>query len=166
MCVCGGGWWCSVCFESVSGLLKTALCAVSLFQVQGDLEDLESVLGDGDIRRPVGTGSCSALVKLLPGNRDLYIAQDTWNGYESMLRILKVYKFPWKTLANGTGEVAYGTGEVANGTGEIANGTGEVGNGTCEVGDGIVGNGTGEVGDGIVGNGTGEVGNGTGERHR
>ena len=101
----GGG---SVCCESVSGLLKTALCAVSLFQVQGDLEDLESVLGDGDIRRLVGTGSCSALVKLLPGNRDLYVAQDTWNGYESMLRILKVYKFPWKTLANGTGEAANG----------------------------------------------------------
>ena len=113
MCVWGGGGvegGCSVCSESVSGLLKTALCAVSLFQVEGDLDALESVLGDGDIRRPVGTGSCSALVKLLPGNRDLYVAQGTWTGYESMLRILKVYKFPWKTLANGTGEVAYGTG--------------------------------------------------------
>ena len=76
-----------------------------MFQVGGDIEDLESVLTNGQRRRPLGSGSCSALVKLLEGNKDLYVAQDTWNGYESMLRILKVYDFPWKTVPNGTGEM-------------------------------------------------------------
>ncbi|KAK7087515.1 putative phospholipase B-like 2 [Littorina saxatilis] len=70
-----------------------------LFQVDGDIEDLESVLGDSKIHRPLGSGSCSALVKLLPGNKDLYVAQDTWTTFQSMLRILKVYNFPWKMSA-------------------------------------------------------------------
>ena len=38
-----------------------------------------------------GHGHCSALIKLLPDNADLFVAQDTWNGFESMLRILKKY---------------------------------------------------------------------------
>lgn len=38
-----------------------------------------------------GNGHCSALVKLLPNNSDLFVAQDTWNGFESMLRIVKKY---------------------------------------------------------------------------
>ena len=39
----------------------------------------------------LGSGSCSALVKLLPGNQDLYVSHDTWNSYQSMLRVLKKY---------------------------------------------------------------------------
>ncbi|KAL8560033.1 hypothetical protein ACOMHN_041503 [Nucella lapillus] len=78
-----------------------------LFQVDGDMEDLQSVFGDdGPIHRPVGSGSCSALVKLLPGNRDLYVSQDTWNSYQAMLRILKVYDFPWNMIANGKEKIA------------------------------------------------------------
>ena len=37
--------------------------------------------------------SCSALVKILPNNEDLYVAHDTWNSYQSMLRMLKKYDF-------------------------------------------------------------------------
>ncbi|PVD33062.1 hypothetical protein C0Q70_08510 [Pomacea canaliculata] len=72
-----------------------------MFQVGGDFEDLESVLGKPDIQRPLGSGSCSALVKVLPDNSDLYVAQDTWNNYQGMLRILKVYNFSF-SLVDGT----------------------------------------------------------------
>ena len=74
-----------------------------MFQVGGDFEDLEAVLGDGQSKRPLGSGSCSALVKLLDKNSDLYVAQDTWTTFNSMLRILKVYDFPWKMITNGSG---------------------------------------------------------------
>lgn len=66
-----------------------------MFQVGGDFDDLESVLGKSVPSQPKGSGSCSALVKLLPGNTDLYVAQDTWTTFQSMLRILKVYDFPF-----------------------------------------------------------------------
>lgn len=41
----------------------------------------------------MGTGHCSALLRLLPDFSDLYVAQDTWNDLPSMLRILKRYNF-------------------------------------------------------------------------
>ncbi len=37
--------------------------------------------------------SCSALIKVLPGASDIYTSHVTWNGYESMIRILKKYSF-------------------------------------------------------------------------
>ena len=65
----------------------------------GDLEDLEQAFNlDGkydNVTKLLGSGSCSALIKLLPGNQDLYIAHDTWNSYQSMLRILKKYTFSY-----------------------------------------------------------------------
>ena len=67
----------------------------SLFQIQGDLEDLESVLGKPQKSRVFGSGSCSALIKLFPGNKDLYVSHDTWSTYQSMLRILKRYNFAY-----------------------------------------------------------------------
>lgn len=74
----------------------------------GDLEDLEQAL---DIKgefanktRLLGSGSCSALIKILPGNEDLYVAHDTWNSYQSMLRMLKKYDFGfhWTTGKKGS----------------------------------------------------------------
>nr|XP_057926766.1 putative phospholipase B-like 2 [Doryrhamphus excisus] len=64
-----------------------------LFQMGGDLEDLESALNKSSLTRPLGSGSCSALIKLLPNNKDLLVSHDTWNGYQSMLRIMKKYNF-------------------------------------------------------------------------
>ena len=64
--------------------------------VFGDLEDLEQVFdinNEFNKTRILGSGSCSALIKILPGNQDLYVAHDTWNSYQSMLRILKKYDF-------------------------------------------------------------------------
>lgn len=39
---------------------------------------------------------CSALIKLLPNNSDLIVSQDTWTSFNSMIRIWKIYDFPWK----------------------------------------------------------------------
>ena len=64
-----------------------------MLQIGGDIEDLSSALKKPGFTRMPGNGHCSALVKLLPENGDLYVAQDTWSGFEAMLRILKKYDF-------------------------------------------------------------------------
>ncbi|CAB3977828.1 Hypothetical predicted protein [Paramuricea clavata] len=59
----------------------------------GGLDDLEHVLINDTVKqRVVGRGSCSALIKVLPNNKDLFISQVTWNSYSSMLRIYKLYE--------------------------------------------------------------------------
>ena len=72
----------------------------SLAQADGDLEDLEQALGKKEIRHVFGSGSCSALIKLLPGNKDLYISQVTWNSYSSMLRVFKFFDIPFTVSGN------------------------------------------------------------------
>ncbi len=79
---------------------KISFKSPSLFQISGDLEDLESALKKDGKKPFAGAGHCSALIKLLPGNRDLYVAHDTWNTYQGMLRIIKKYEFPFKTAEN------------------------------------------------------------------
>ncbi|KAM6155757.1 putative phospholipase B-like 2 [Rhynchocyon petersi] len=64
-----------------------------LLQLSGDLEDLEPALNKTTTSRALGSGSCSALIKLLPGQRDLLVAHNTWNSYQHMLRIIKKYSF-------------------------------------------------------------------------
>ncbi|XP_074015954.1 putative phospholipase B-like 2 [Numenius arquata] len=76
-----------------------------LLQLGGDLEDLESALNRSSPRRVLGSGSCSALLKLLPGHRDLLVAHDTWTSYQSMLRIIKKYTLPFRTSAAGNSEI-------------------------------------------------------------
>jgi len=76
-----------------------------MVQISGDLEDLEVVLhkAPSKRRRIFGSGSCSALVKVLPNNADILVSQDTWSTYQSMLRILKTYKFHYhQTAAKGS----------------------------------------------------------------
>jgi len=64
-----------------------------LFQIGGDLGDLENALKlEGKVNM-VGESHCSAIIKLTPGNKDLLSAQNTWSGYNTMLRILKKYSF-------------------------------------------------------------------------
>ncbi|XP_065707962.1 putative phospholipase B-like 2 [Patagioenas fasciata] len=76
-----------------------------LLQLGGDLEDLESALNRSSPRRVLGSGSCSALLKLLPGQRDLLVAHDTWTSYQSMLRIIKKYTLPFRTSASGNSQI-------------------------------------------------------------
>ena len=62
-----------------------------MMQLFGDLEDLEAALGGGNFSHVTGSGSCSALVKLLPHNQELYVSHDNWGDYNAMLRIFKRY---------------------------------------------------------------------------
>uniref|UniRef100_A0A8C6RSF5 Phospholipase B-like n=2 Tax=Nannospalax galili TaxID=1026970 RepID=A0A8C6RSF5_NANGA len=63
-----------------------------LLQISGDLEDLELVLNKTKTKSSLGSGSCSALIKLLPGQRDLLVAHNTWTSYQNMLRVIKKYQ--------------------------------------------------------------------------
>uniref|UniRef100_A0A8D2JJS9 Phospholipase B-like n=1 Tax=Sciurus vulgaris TaxID=55149 RepID=A0A8D2JJS9_SCIVU len=67
-----------------------------LLQISGDLEDLEPALNKTKTKAVLGSGSCSALIKLLPGQRDLLVAHNTWNSYQHMLRIIKKYSFQFR----------------------------------------------------------------------
>jgi len=86
---------------SKQGLDELPQNAFLLLQIQGDLEDLESALGGGTTSRVVGSGSCSALVKLLPGNSELLVSHDTWSDYHGMLRIFKHYDLKFR-MTNGS----------------------------------------------------------------
>ncbi|NXO99249.1 PLBLB protein, partial [Certhia brachydactyla] len=83
------------------GRITLAPFGFLLLQLGGDLEDLESALNRSAPQRVLGSGSCSALVKLLPGQRDLLVAHDTWTSYQAMLRIIKKYTLPFRTSAGG-----------------------------------------------------------------
>ncbi|XP_055555441.1 putative phospholipase B-like 2 [Falco cherrug] len=76
-----------------------------LLQLGGDLEDLESALNRSSPQRVLGSGSCSALLKLLPGHQDLLVAHDTWTSYQSMLRIIKKYTLPFRASASGNSQI-------------------------------------------------------------
>jgi len=74
-----------------------------MFQISGDLEDLEQALQKPEQFRlhAHGSGSCSALIMPLPDNSDLYFAHDTWSTYQGMLRIQKHYKFAYNASSSG-----------------------------------------------------------------
>ncbi|XP_074636174.1 putative phospholipase B-like 2 [Acropora palmata] len=71
-----------------------------LMQADGDLGDLQAVLGKKKYHHVQGSGSCSALIKLLPSNQDLYISQVTWNSYSSLLRVFKLIDTPFTVNGN------------------------------------------------------------------
>ncbi|CAE1174865.1 Putative phospholipase B-like 2,Putative phospholipase B-like 3,Phospholipase B-like protein B,Phospholipase B-like 1 [Acanthosepion pharaonis] len=68
-------------------------------QFASDLSDISLAL-DLPEKKPIRGGSCSAMIKLLNDNKDLYVAHDTWNHYSSMLRIIKSYDFAFHILPN------------------------------------------------------------------
>ncbi|VDL87928.1 unnamed protein product [Schistocephalus solidus] len=77
---------------------------LGLLQLSGDLSELTTALG---LKEPLQrwrhagreyhmpSPSCSALIKILPGQNDVYISQVTWQGYSSMLKVAKFYSFAW-----------------------------------------------------------------------
>ncbi|XP_031164586.1 putative phospholipase B-like 2 [Sander lucioperca] len=93
-----------------------------LFQMGGDLEDLESALDKSDQTRPLGSGSCSALIKLLPNNKELLVSHDTWNTYQSMLRIMKKYMFAFRVSPLGEDLLPGGTQAFSSYPGSIFSG--------------------------------------------
>ena len=62
------------------------------------MEDLANVFGmpgELDATPYFDQGHCSALIRLTPNNSDIYLAQATWSDLGSMLRVYKLYDFPF-----------------------------------------------------------------------
>merc|ERR1712241_953732 len=75
---------------------------IRFMNIFGDMEDLEEALKSQfnlDVNLPVvlGDGRCSALIKLLPNNSDLYVSQVAWTQFNAMTRISKRYHLAYKT---------------------------------------------------------------------
>lgn len=86
--------------------LKPDVTGLLLLFLSGDLSDIETALGGyNDGYKPfdhaLGTGSCSAIIKVLPDAKDLLVSQTTWNHYGAMLRILKKYDLSYHTITGG-----------------------------------------------------------------
>ncbi|KAM7289757.1 putative phospholipase B-like 2 [Ixodes scapularis] len=93
-----------------------------LLNVDGDLEDLEGALKRTVLRKVTGSGSCSALVKVLPGAEDLYFSQVTWSTYASMLRILKKYSFKFHSTFGSSELIPGHTATFSSSPGRIFSG--------------------------------------------
>uniref|UniRef100_A0A7N8XR03 Phospholipase B-like n=1 Tax=Mastacembelus armatus TaxID=205130 RepID=A0A7N8XR03_9TELE len=102
--------------------LEDMIISIELFQLGGDLEDLESALNKSSQTRPLGSGSCSALIKLLPNNKELLVSHDTWNTYQAMLRIMKKYIFAYQVSPLDNDLIPGGTQAFSSYPGSIFSG--------------------------------------------
>ena len=78
-------------------VLNTCLALYSALQFSGDLETLMQAFSDDKLPKVVGSGSCSALVRLTAKNEDIYFTHDTWSGFNTMLKVFKRYDLPYTT---------------------------------------------------------------------
>jgi len=61
-------------------------------------------------QRVAKTGHCSALIKLTPDNKDIFVGHTTWDDYSKMTRVFKYYNFPLEgasTMATKIGFSSY-----------------------------------------------------------
>ncbi|VDN99955.1 unnamed protein product [Rodentolepis nana] len=76
---------------------------IYLLQLNADIGEITEALGVYDDLKEGPNGksyflsraSCSALVKIFPEQKDIFISHNTWQGYESMLKVMKYYEFDW-----------------------------------------------------------------------
>lgn len=78
-------------YEASKMMPAMSLFDFKLLNLFGDLEDLEQALKKKNLKKVLGSGSCSALIKLFPNNAELAISHVTWNDFNAMLRIYKRY---------------------------------------------------------------------------
>lgn len=72
-----------------------------MLQLLGGLSSLEQALNrTSKHHADHGLGSCSALIKLLPDNKELFISHVTWTYYPMMLRVYKLYKLQFVNNTN------------------------------------------------------------------
>ena len=85
------------------------------FQIYGDFDDLVSALtaNNASLPRPeppnsvLGSGSCSAIIKVLPDNSDMLVGHNTWTKFTNMMRIYKLYELNYR-ISNDTNEIIPG----------------------------------------------------------
>jgi hypothetical protein len=78
---------------------------ILFINLSGDMEDLANVFGE-DIPADSSfdrKGRCSALLRVGPDTKDVFIAKATWSLLNSMLRMYKLYHFPC-TLDGSSGD--------------------------------------------------------------
>ena len=89
----------------------------SWFNIFGDMEEFEQMFAPQKVGRDwrvnkIGRrhmiGSCSALIKVLPETSDIFTSHVTWNGFESMIRILKKYNFEYRQTASSDSPLVSG----------------------------------------------------------
>lgn len=72
------------------------------------LNETEDPLDDHHWERRVAeTGHCSALIKVVDGNKDLMVGHTTWDDYSKMTRIFKYYNFPFDGAATMATKIAF-----------------------------------------------------------
>ncbi|XP_041349260.1 putative phospholipase B-like 2 [Gigantopelta aegis] len=98
-------------YSSVLGPISMDLdpLGIYLLQVYFELADLEKVLHADDVDDAWTNDHCSAIVKLMPHNADLYTAHNTWVGYSTMLRVLKKYSLRYHTSLESDSDYPVGS---------------------------------------------------------
>jgi hypothetical protein len=71
------------------------LSEILFLNLAPEIEDFEQFLSPETARYE---GHCSALIKPLTDGSDLFVGHSTWVSYDYMLRIMKKYKFAFKTI--------------------------------------------------------------------
>jgi len=70
---------------------------ILMLQLSGELFDLDKLFGKNpDINSE--PGRCSGFVKITEGNKDLLMSQVAMSGYNTMNRVLKLYKFAYNDI--------------------------------------------------------------------
>ncbi|OQR76026.1 putative phospholipase B 2-like [Tropilaelaps mercedesae] len=100
----------------------TSVTPLLFLNVDGDLEDLEKALQSPKKLRVEGGGHCSALVKLLSNNTDLFVSHVTWSDYSTMLRILKKYTLNYRQTLWGESFIPGPTVTFSSSPGRIFSG--------------------------------------------
>ncbi|KAH6925399.1 hypothetical protein HPB50_004526 [Hyalomma asiaticum] len=76
---------------------------ISYFNLLPDILDLEKGFGrKTDLHSVAQILACTALVKVVGDFDDVYISHATWFLYRAMLRVQKMYIFPWHLTASDT----------------------------------------------------------------
>lgn len=70
-----------------------------------DIREIQEIL-KGNL---VEYDRCSALIKILPNNEDIVVSHNTWIVPETLLRVWKIYNFPWRISENSEEKVNHQT---------------------------------------------------------